>query len=73
MKEAEDTPPKLFRTRITPMIALLANSPAQAESLQHSLERAAGGIGPHVNSDKTEYTSFNQRGKISTLRVVLWN
>ena len=27
-------------------IALLANTPAQAESLQHCLEKAAGGIGP---------------------------
>ena len=35
-------------------IALLANSPAQAETLLHSLEWAAGGIGLHVNADKTE-------------------
>ena len=49
-------------------IALLANLPAQAESLQHSLERAAGGIGLHVNADKTEYVYFNQRGDISTLK-----
>ena len=48
-------------------IALLANSPAQAESLQQSLERAAGGIGLHVNADKTEYMSFNQTGDIATL------
>ena len=49
-------------------IALLANSPAQAESLLHSLEWVAGGIGLHVNADKTEYMCFNQRGKISTLK-----
>ena len=49
-------------------IALLANTPAQAESLLHSLERATGGIGLHVNTDKTEYMSFNQRGNISTLK-----
>ena len=49
-------------------IALLANSPAKAESLLHSLERAAGGIGLHVNADKTEYMCFNQRGDISTLK-----
>ena len=36
-------------------IALLANIPTQAESLLHSLERAAAGIGLHVNADKTEY------------------
>ena len=48
-------------------IPLLANSSAQAESLLHSLEWAAGGIGLHVNSDKTEYMFFHQRGDISTL------
>ena len=35
-------------------ISLLRNTPAQAEFLQHSLERAAPGIGHHVNADKTE-------------------
>ena len=49
-------------------IALLANSPAQDESLLHSLERAADGIGLHVTADKTEYMCFNQRGNISTLK-----
>ena len=49
-------------------IALIANSPIQAQSLQHSLERTAGGIGFHVNADKTEYICFNQRGDISTLK-----
>ena len=47
-------------------IALLANTPAQAETLLLSLELAAGGIGLHVNTDKTEYMCFNQRGDIST-------
>ena len=47
-------------------IALLANTPTQAKNLQHSLERAAAGIGRHVNADKTEY---DQRGDISTLNV----
>ena len=40
-------------------IALLANTPAQAESLLHSLKQAAAGIGLHVNADKTEYMCFN--------------
>ena len=31
-------------------IPLLANTPTQAESLLHSLERATTGIGPHVNA-----------------------
>ena len=46
---------------------LLANTPAQVESLLHCLERVAGGIGFHVNADKTEYMFFNQRGDIFTL------
>ena len=48
-------------------IALLANSPAQTESLLHSMEQA-GGIGLHDNADKKEYMCFNQRGNISTLK-----
>ena len=49
-------------------VALLANSPVQGESLLHSLGRVAGGVGLHVNADKTEYVCFNQRGDISTLK-----
>ena len=48
-------------------IELLANTPAQAEILLRRLERAAAGIGLHVNAHKTEYVWFNQRGDISTL------
>ena len=48
-------------------VAFLVNAPAQAETLQHSLKRAAGGIGLHVNARKTEYMCFNQTGDISTL------
>ena len=48
-------------------VALLANTPAQVKTLLHSLEWAAGGIGLHVNADKTEYMCFNQRGDIYTL------
>ena len=48
-------------------IALLANIPAQAETLLHSLERAASGIGPHINAHKTGYMCFKQTGDISTL------
>ena len=36
-------------------IALFANTPTKAESLLHSLEQVAGGIGLHVNADKMEY------------------
>ena len=48
-------------------ITILANTPNQAETLLHSLERAAAGIGLHVNAHKTEYISYNQTGDISTL------
>ena len=48
-------------------IALLTNTPNQAETLLHSLERAAAGIGLHVNAHKTEFMCFNQKGDISTL------
>ena len=34
-------------------IALLANTPGQAETPLHSLEWATSGIGLHVNIDKT--------------------
>ena len=48
-------------------IALLANTPTLAETLLHSLERAAAGIDLHVNADKMEYMCFNQRVDISIL------
>ena len=53
-------------TNYTDDIALLTNTPTQTEFLLHSLEQAAGGVGIHVNVDKTEYMCFNQ-GVISTL------
>ena len=48
-------------------MAILANTPNQAETLLHSLERAAAGIGLHVNAHKTEYMCYNQTGDIATL------
>ena len=48
-------------------IAILANTPNQAETILHSLEQAAAGIGLHINAHKTEYMCFNQTGNISTL------
>ena len=48
-------------------IAILANAPAQVETLLHSLERAAADIGLHVNAHKTKYMCCNQIGDISTL------
>ena len=57
----------IMDTDYTDDIVLLVNTHAQAETLLHSLEWAASGIGLHVNADKTEYICFNQRGNISTL------
>ena len=48
-------------------IAILVNTPNQAETLLHSLERVAAGIGLHVNAHKTEYMCYNQTGDIITL------
>ena len=48
-------------------IALLANTPNQAETLLHSSERAAAGNGLYVNAHKTEFMCFNKKGDISTL------
>ena len=47
--------------------ALLANAPAQAETLLLSLERPTAGIGLYFKAHKTEYMCFNQTGDISTL------
>ena len=71
-------PPKYKRSRRYPAktitdadyaddIASLANTPIQAETLLHILERAASGIGLHVNAHKTEYMCYNQTDDISTL------
>ena len=48
-------------------IALIVNTPTQAETLLHSLEWAAGRIGLHVNANKTKDMCFNQKGDIYTL------
>ena len=47
-------------------IALLTNEPAQAETLLHSLKRAAADLVLNVNANKTEYIYFNQIGDVST-------
>ena len=48
-------------------LALLANTPAQAESLLRSQEPITGSIGFPVNADNTEYMCFKQEGAISIL------
>ena len=40
-------------------IAILANTPDQAETLLHSLEQAAASIGLYVDAHKTEYMGYN--------------
>ena len=49
---------KLTNANYADDIVLLANAPAQAETLLHSLEIAAAGISLHVNAHKTEYMCF---------------
>ena len=41
-------------------VVFLTNTPAQAESLLHSLKRAAGGIGLSVNADKSSYALIKE-------------
>ena len=45
----------------------VANTPNEAETLLHSLEWAAAGIGLYVNAHKMEYMCYNQTVDISTL------
>ena len=67
-KEAKGTPQKQSQTPTTLMTwCYWANTPNQEETLLHSLERAAAGIGLHVNAHKTEYMCYNQTGNITTL------
>ena len=49
-------------------ITLLANTLAQAESLLHSLEQAAGDRSFYNNAAKTEYMCFNKKCDIYTLK-----
>ena len=66
-KEAKGTPQKITDADYADDLALLENTPNQAETLLHSLERGAAGIGLHVNAHKTEYMCYNQTGNITTL------
>ena len=64
-KESSKYPAKTFTdAENTDDIAILANTPNQAETLLHSFEEATAGIGLHVNVHKTEYMCFNQTGDI---------
>ena len=48
-------------------VALIANTPTQAESQLHWLEQAVRSIGLYVNVNKTEYMSFKRKGNITAL------
>ena len=48
-------------------LMLLANTPAQTESLLHRLEQEVGGIGLRENANKMEVIWFKQEGAISNL------
>ena len=67
-KEPKDTPQKQSRTPTTLMtwrywrIRLI-----KQRHYCIALERAAAGIGLHVNAHKTEYMCYNQTGNIATL------
>ena len=70
-KEPEDTPTKTITDAdYANDIAILANTPNRAETLQHSLEWAAAGIGLHVNAHKMEYMCDNQTGDRTPLKLV---
>ena len=47
-------------------VELLANTQKKAESRLHCLEHAAGGIGLHVNADKTEYVFYSKMRYLHT-------
>ena len=67
-QEADDIQLKLLQTiaGYADVLALLANTPTKAESLVHSLEKTAKGIGLHVNANKKS-TCFKQGRGFSTL------
>ena len=46
-------------------IALLANAPARCETLLHSMERAAAGIGLHINAHKTNTCALIKQATFS--------
>ena len=51
--------------------ALLENTPTRAESLLHSMEKAAGGIYLSVNANKTREMCFKRERVISTRNICL--
>ena len=69
---------KISRKKITNAdyaddIAILANTPNRAETLLHSLEQAAAGIGLHDNAHKTEYMCNIKQATFPHETEALWN
>ena len=54
-------------------IALLANEPAQAETLLHSLKRAAAATGLHVMHTRWNICALIKAVTSPHIRVALWN
>ena len=54
-------------------IAFLANKPTQAETLLHSLERAAAGIGLHVKHTKLNIYVITKQATFPHWTEPLWN
>ena len=66
-KKQNIPPHERLRMRTTLMTYHLWPHTHPGKFLLYSLEREAGGIGLHVNAEKTEFMGFNQRNDISTL------
>ena len=66
-QEADDIQQKQWHADYVDDLAHHTNTPAQAESLLHSLEQAAGGISLYVNTYKKDFMSIKQEGAIWTL------
>ena len=66
-KSREDCAETITDRHDTGDLLLLQNASAQDESLHHSLEHLAGGIGFSVKEKNPDYTCFKQEGTISIL------
>ena len=66
IKKAKSRQYPIIESNHTDYLALLANTPAPAESLLHSLDQAAGGISLFMNPNKIEFVCFKQKGTTST-------
>ena len=51
-----------YRCRLRRWLSASCKTPAQDESLLHSLEQEAEGIGLYVNTNKTEFMCFKREG-----------